>query len=205
MANILRTSCVVPFTTPSGSITNLPINCAATDSNSWNWKYFWVKTQGITTTQGFNRSDTYATLPSNPEILINGSGGFQLVIRGMFAYVATHSVNISVNINSSVVIPYVDKSSVWASMQQYAKLFSPSGGNPLRVDLDQTIVFTSSNNDIASIPQFMNNDFITTLPATNCPLVYFVWIRGVAAGVPNPWMDKTIFNGTIAVSLESTV
>ena len=97
MANlpILRTDCDVEYTTPSGSKLNLSVNCAKSDSDTWPWKYFWTKTIGTEQPKLSN-----GTSRSSASMSVDGASDTgQVVLRAIFAYIATNPLSATIKSN----------------------------------------------------------------------------------------------------------
>lgn len=150
--------CNLVWITPANSLLTLPINFSSSTGYAGPWKHFWTKTLGTyspSLTNGFAEGVNFS---------VNGSfNSGQTVIRGIFAYVATDPINVSVSLQAS--------SSYWEPSQQYpnvrknitllARLYNQVGGPS---GLLQTFISSNSGSETLSF----------TLPATNCPKV--LWL-----------------------------
>lgn len=179
MAGIIRTDCLVEYTTPSLSKNFLNVNCAADDSDIWHWKYFWSKTTGTPTvvqTQDNVRSIIPAVVIAGEDTATTG-GNFQVVLRTFFAYIADQPVPIKVNMDMSATCTPVGASGIseMTNFEIYTKIFKPNG------ELFSTVY--SENVSIYSpylTGTYTNSrNFVGFLPATNSPLICFSWMRSV--------------------------
>jgi len=152
---ILRSLKTVSYTPPAGGNLDLFVNCAITDDESWHWKYFWTQTVGTgtpVTTNGFERSESaYVTRDAS------ASAG-QTVLRAIYAYVATKSINLNINLEA-------DAAGINTTL--IARLYSPNGTT--------VETFHSSNSDSFS--------GTITLPATVCPKILWLGAASQPSGV----------------------
>ena len=183
MANlpILRTHCDVEYYTPGDSIRIMPINCAKSDSETWPWKYLFVKTLGTDpaiTTDGFERAPASFTVEG--ETFQGSSSSGQVVLRGVFAYIATDPINVSIECELNME----GSQSVWnPNYYIEALLEEPSG--------DTVQTFFSVQADYKSET--------VTLPATVCPKI--LWIQARVQPSGGPLVDIPSCSGSITVSL----
>jgi hypothetical protein len=151
---ILRTKCSVDYTTPSNTTLNLPINCAASDSNDWPWNYFWTKTIGTATPILSN-----GTSRASGSFQVDGkSVKEQVVIRGIFAYIATDPLSATISCNALMQKREDDPPELDPKYTLKAVLYEPNG-SPLSTFFDVT-----TSNASATV----------TLPATVCPKILWV-------------------------------
>lgn len=166
MANlpILRTHCDVEYTTPAGTPRTLPINCAKSDSATWPWKYLFVKTLGTaspSTTDGIERAPASFTVEG--ETFEGSSSSGQVVLRGVFAYIATDPINVSITCELNMD----GSQSIWnPNYESEALLDLPNG--------DTVQSFFKVNADYTSQT--------VTLPATVCPKILWVIAKVQPAG-----------------------
>jgi hypothetical protein len=160
---ILRTECDASYITPSGSSLLLPVNCAKSDSDIWQWKYFWTKTIGTAapkTTNGRERS------PAASFDVEGESDVGQTVVRGIFAYIATDP--ISVNFQLSAYSKFADEQEPTETSKDnvriIAKLYDINGAT-IATYLDLTIQNSDPDAEYVGSAE---------LPATVCPKV--LWL-----------------------------
>lgn len=160
--SIIRSSCSAPFLTPSGSTTNLPVCCATSDENSWPFYAFTV------TTFGTDNPVTQSFFPRGADFQAQGMSTGQTVVRGMFAYIATHSIiyNIETKIIGYVGQGFTQKIS--GPYKMNAGLYELSGA--------QIQSFINVQNNIESTSTVEEQELMTIqLPPTVCPKVLWVF------------------------------
>jgi hypothetical protein len=155
---ILRYLCQVPYITPGGGTLNLPMNCAHTDTSSWNWRYFHTKTIGDppVTTNGIQR-DTSGWV-AHTGSAIQG----QTVLRAIYAYVSTEDVSVQITMEADA--------GTYGGQQKSLKaiLFNPDGSE----------ITTFFDSNVAEITQTV------TLPATVCPKVLWLGAAAQPTAIP---------------------
>jgi hypothetical protein len=168
MANlpILRTECDVEYKTPAGNTLNLSVNCAKSDSNTWPWKYFWTKTIGTEEPQLSNGTSRSAASISQEE---DSSGG-QVVMRTIFAYIATHPLSATINCSAKMQQTQGSTSVFSPNYRLIAKLYELNGSEA------ESYIDAREENKEATV----------TLPATVCPKVLWVGVAVQPSGAAPP-------------------
>jgi len=155
---ILRYLCQVPYTTPTGGTLNLPMNCAHTDTSSWNWKYFFTKTVGDppVTTNGIQR-DTSGWVAHT-----GSAQGGQTVLRAIYAYVSTEDVSVQITMEADA--------GTYGGQKKVLKavLYGADGSE----------ISTFFDSKLATITQTV------TLPATVCPKVLWLGASAQPTAIP---------------------
>lgn len=190
---IVRTDLKKVYVTPSGSTTDLFVNCANKNNSSWLWKYYWVKTRGLNPTiQGYAGPDS-----TNSEEMASGfilSDPFIVDIkygytftRGMFAYVATNSVPFSCILRG---FSNPSTGTAQASIALVCRLHNLSGALLTTYANTMSPVNTGEGND-----GVYEIEFTGQLPPTTEPKVLWagVYIIPSGSGVDD-W--RSVFNQT---------
>jgi hypothetical protein len=172
---ILRTNCSVDYTTPSGTTLKLGINCAAASSDTWPWKYFWTKTIGSGNT---TPKTTSATQEAGGSFNVEGdSDEGQVVLRGIFAYIATDPLSATITCNAKMIQSGSTTNPNTATYKLIARLYEPNGSQ------------VTSFFDVSEKTKTQT----VTLPATVCPKVLWVGAAVQPAGkLPYPTCEANI-------------
>ena len=178
---ILRSKCSVEYTTPAETSRTLPINCAKSDTEKWPWKYLFVKTLGTespNTTDGIERANASFTIEG--ETTAGSSSSGQVVLRGVFAYIATDQINASIVCE----LDMEGGESVWSPNYEIEALLElPSG--------ETVTTFFKVNEKY--------NSQTVTLPATVCPKILWVIAKVQPSG--GDISEIPACSGSITVSL----
>lgn len=159
---ILKSKCSVPFVTPSGSTTNLPVCCASSDENSWPFLNFQV------TTVGTDNPITESIISRGSSFQAQSMYIGQTVIRAMFAYVATQSIIFNIQ---TKIIGYIGggfTSKISGPYKMFARLYELSGAEVaeyISVEDNKESTSTIEEEEIRTIQ----------LPATVCPKVLWIF------------------------------